>query len=219
MITSGRTADLEYDLARPDGAGDGDTLLVLLHGRGSHKGDLQGLGPVLPAAWTLLTPQAPYAGRPWGYGGGWAWYRYVADDRVDPETLDRSLNALDGLLASVSDVIGFSPGRIVLGGFSQGGTTSVAYALTRPDSVVAALNFSGFLAAHVPVPEGADALSATPVFWGHGIRDANIPIGLAERGRTRLAEAGVPLVVRDYAIGHWMEPDEVHDAVAMVEGG
>lgn len=216
MITSGRAADLEYDLARPDGARDGDTLLVLLHGRGSHKGDLQALGPVLPSDWTLLTPQAPWPGGPWGYGGGWAWYRYVAEDQVDPETLDDSLSALDGLLASVPDVVGFSPGRIVLGGFSQGGTTSVAYALTRPDALDAALNFSGFLAVHLPVPEGAHAAAAIPVFWGHGIRDANIPIGLAERGRARLAEAGVPLVVRDYPIGHWMEPDEVHDAVAMI---
>lgn len=219
MITSGRIADLEYDLARPDAAGNGDTLLVLLHGRGSHKGDLQALGPLLPADWTLLTPQAPYPGGPWGYGGGWAWYRYVADDQVEPETLDGSLTALDGLLASVPDVVGFTPGRIVLGGFSQGGTTSVAYALTRPGTVAAALNFSGFLAAHVAVPEGADAAAGTPVFWGHGIRDANIPIGLAERGRARLAEAGVPLVVRDYAIGHWVEPDEVRDAVAMIEAG
>ena len=29
--------------------------------------------------------------------------------------------------------------------------------------------------------------------------------------------AGAQLMVRDYGIGHWIVPDEVHDAVAMVE--
>lgn len=213
MIVSGRAAGLEYDLARPDGAADGATAVLLLHGRGSHKGDLQALGPVLPADWTLLTPQAPYPGADWGYGGGWAWYRYVREDEVVAETLDRSLALLDDLLAVLPAVVGFTPGRVVMGGFSQGGTTSLAYALTRPGALAAALNFSGFLAAHVEVRVDS---GTPPIYWGHGTRDANIPMHLAERGRARLLEAGAPLVARDYGIGHWMVPDEIHDAVAML---
>lgn len=217
MITSGRAAGLEYDLARAATAADGSPAVVLLHGRGSHKGDLQALAPVLPDDWTLLTPQAPYPGAEWGYGGGWAWYRYLEEDRVVVETLERSLGALDALLAELPDVLGFDPGTLVLGGFSQGGTTSLAYGLTRPDALAAVFNFSGFLAAHVDVP--TDGTDATPVFWGHGVRDGNIPIQLAERGRKRLREAGVPLVSRDYQIGHWMVPDEVHEAVATLGEG
>jgi phospholipase/carboxylesterase len=208
---------LDYDLTVPDGATDGATVAVLLHGRGSHKGDLQALAPVLPDDWALITPQAPFPGAEWGYGPGWAWYRYVAEDRLVPETLEASLQALDDFLGGLRERLGFSPGRIVLGGFSQGGTTSVAYALSRPGRIVAALNFSGFLAASVDVPEGAEAGTATPVFWGHGKRDPNIPFELALRGRATLTEAGVPLVAMDYPIGHWMLPDEIHDAVAMVD--
>lgn len=210
---------LEYDLARPDGAGDGDTVAVLLHGRGSHKGDLQALRPVLPDDWTLVTPQAPYPGAEWGYGPGWAWYRYVAEDRVVVETLEASLEALDTFLAELPDVVGFAPGRVVLGGFSQGGTSSLAYALSHPGRVAAVWNFSGFLAESATVPEGRAASEATPVFWGHGLRDPNIPFALAVRGRERLTAAGVPLVTMDYPIGHWMLPDEIHDAVAMLGEG
>lgn len=209
---------LAYDLALPDAPADGDTTVVLLHGRGSHKGDLQALRPVLPADWALVTPQAPYPGAEWGYGPGWAWYRYVAEDRLVEETLEASLEKLDGFLDGLPGVLGFEPGDVVLGGFSQGGTSSLAYALTRPGSVKAALNFSGFLATAVDVPEGDDAAAATPVFWGHGRSDPNIPHALAVRGRNRLKEAGVPLVAMDYPIGHWMLPDEVHDAVAMIRG-
>lgn len=217
MISSGNAAGLEYDLARRDGVGDGSTVAVLLHGRGSHKGDLQALGPVLPTDWTLVTPQAPYPGASWGYGPGWAWYRYVEEDRVVTDTLERSLGLLDDFVGALGDIVDFVPGRLVLGGFSQGGTTSLAFALARPGLLAGVFNFSGFLAAHVDVPDREAATGATPVFWGHGLRDANIPIHLAERGRTRLREAGVPLVTRDYPIGHWMVPEEVHAAVALVE--
>ena len=218
MITSGNAGGLEYDLSLPEGVADGAMVAVLLHGRGSHKGDLQALGPVLPEGWALVTPQAPYAGPEWDYGPGWAWYRYVEEDRVVPETLDGSLELLDGFLSALPEVLAFAPGRIVMGGFSQGGTMSLAYALSRPGTLTAALNFSGFLAASVELPDESSAAETPPIFWGHGVQDPNIPFHLAEKGRARLDEAGLKLVARDYPIGHWMLPDEVHEAVAMVEG-
>lgn len=210
-------AGLDYDLHMPEGASDGAPVAVLLHGRGSHKGDLQALAPVLPPDWVLITPQAPNAGADWGYGPGWAWYRYIEEDRVVDETLDASLDSLDRFLESLPEILGLTPGRLVLGGFSQGGTMSVAYAMTRPGAVAAALNFSGFVAASLELPTGDAAEAATPIFWGHGTSDPSIPFELALRGRQRLTEAGIPLVAMDYRIGHWMLPDEVHDAVAMIE--
>lgn len=221
-VNGGREAEgstvLDYDVTVPDGAGEGATVAVFLHGRGSHKGDLQAFGPVLPSDWALVTPQAPYPGADWSYGPGWAWYRYVREDQVVEDTLTHSLAALDSFLRDVHKVVGFTPGRIVLGGFSQGGTMSVAYALSRPGAVVTALNFSGFVPASVVVPTGTEAEAATPIFWGHGTADPNIPFDLALKGRRRLTEAGVPLVAMDYGIGHWIVSDEIHDAVAMVDG-
>ena len=219
---SGRAAGLEYDVQVPEGLAGGvadgaPTVAVLLHGRGSHKGDLQALAPVLPGDWVIVTPQAPFPGAEWGYGQGWAWYRYVGENRLVEETLEKSLGLLDDFVGALPEVVGFDPGGMVLGGFSQGGTTSIAYALRHPGTVLAALNFSGFLAASVELPEGAAAADATPIFWGHGVRDAAIPFSMAVSGRAALTEAGVPLMAMDYMHGHWIEPQEIHDAVAMVE--
>lgn len=218
VVVAGDTGDggLEYDRMVPGGAADGSTVAVLLHGRGSHKGDLQALAPVLPGEWALVTPQAPNPGAEWGYGSGWAWYRYIAEDRVVTETLETSLEKIDAFLNAVPGIVGFEPGRIVLGGFSQGGTSSLAYSLTHPERVAAAWNFSGFLAESVTLPDGDAAAAATPIFWGHGLSDPNIPFHLATRGREALQKAGVPLVALDYPIGHWMLPEEVHEAVAML---
>ena len=209
---------LGYDLSRPPEATEGATVAVLLHGRGSHRGDLQALRPLLPDDWILLTPQAPHPGHPWGYGPGWAWYRYVAEDRVEDGGLSWSLEALHLFVKGVPALLGFTPGRLVLGGFSQGGTTSMAYAYTRPGQVAAALNFSGFLADSPVLPRTALGPGATPVFWGHGTRDPNIPHSLAEKGREILDRNGAPLTIGDYDIGHWIDPSEVADAVRFVEG-
>ena len=214
-MTEHEPKPLDCDVSMPEAARPGATVAVLLHGRGSHKGDLQGLAPLLPARWALVTPQAPHPGAPWGYGPGAAWYRYLEDDRVVAETLTQSLDALDAFLAGLPTRLGFAPGRIVLGGFSQGGTVSMAYALSRPKAVSAALNFSGFLAASVNL---AQARAAPPIFWGHGTHDVNIPLALAVRGRKRLAEAGAEVMARDYQIGHWIVPEEIADAVAAVGG-
>jgi phospholipase/carboxylesterase len=208
---------LDFEIHRPEEPRAGAPVAVLLHGRGSHMGDLLGLADMLPSDWFLVTPQAPFPASDWGYGEGWAWYGYLGEDRVVEEALTHSLDRVDRFLAALPEVIGVEPGPVTLGGFSQGGTMSTAHALTRPGAVRAVLNFSGFLAASVPVPSGEAALAATPIFWGHGLRDPAIPFDIARRGRATISEAGVPLVTRDYDIGHWIVPDEMRDAVAMVE--
>jgi phospholipase/carboxylesterase len=208
---------LGFDLSRPPGTTDGATVAVLLHGRGSHRGDLQALRPIIPADWVLVTPQAPHSGHPWGYGPGWAWYRYLAEDRVEDMGLKTSLTTLDALLAELPALLKLTPGRVIMGGFSQGGTVSLAHALTRPDAVAATMVFSGFLPATPLLEDGALARARTPIFWGHGTRDENVPFGLAERGRSRLLGVGAPLEARDYDIGHWIDPAEVADAVAFID--
>ena len=88
--------------------------------------NLQALRPLMPPEWALVTPQAPHAGHPWGYGPGWAWYKYVVGDRVVEETLGHSLSELEAFLEELPALLEFQPGRIVLGGFSQGATTRMA---------------------------------------------------------------------------------------------
>lgn len=207
-------ATLDYLLHRPPTAGDGTPVIVLLHGRGSHKGDLQGLQHMLPQEWALVTPEAPFSAATWGYGPGSAWYRYMEEDRVVEETLEESFAKLDLFLSELPQVLAFQPGRLILGGFSQGGTVSLAYALSRPGSVAAVLNFSGFLVDSATLDETGGSPPKTPLFWGHGTGDPAIPISLAERGRNRLRRAGANLVARDYPIGHWIAAEEVEEAVS-----
>lgn len=208
---------LRHEIHIPEGARDGSPALVLLHGRGADRHDLLGLADRIPDDTVLVTPEAPHPGGPWGYGPGWAWYRYLGEDRVETESLDVSLESLARFLARLDDLLPWTPDRIVLGGFSQGGTTSLAYALRHPGSVAGVMVLSGFLANGVleKAPEGA--APRLRLFWGHGTADLNIPHALAEEGRGRLREAGADVMARDYPMGHGISPDEWMHATAWVQ--
>lgn len=177
-------------------------------------GDLLGLAPVLPGRGTLVTPQAPNPGFQWGYGGGWAWYRYLGEGKANPADFHRSLDKLEGFLQKLPEHVGFDPGPVVLGGFSQGGTMSLGYAITRPGSVDGVAVMSGFLAGDDVLEKDLGALASTPIFWGHGTQDPMVPHILAEEGRRRLQEAGLGFEARDYPIGHWVVPEEIQDLKA-----
>lgn len=210
---------LEFELDVPDGVAEGAPLIVLLHGRGSDRFDLLGLRRGLPAEAIIVTPQAPFPGADWGYGGGWAWYRYIGDDRPEPESFEESQTALGDFIDGIAEHLPVEPGTLALGGFSQGGTMSLAHALRRPGRIPNVLNFSGFLANHPSFSATPESVGGTRIFWGHGRQDPAIPFAMAESGWAALRQAGADLEARDYPIGHWIEPAELTAAAEWLAAG
>jgi phospholipase/carboxylesterase len=208
---------MDFEVVVPAGAADGATLLVLLHGRGADRFDLLGLAPHLAPDAVVVTPQAPFPGAPWGYGPGWAWYRYLERDLPEPESFSRGQAAFDAFLAELPDRLPLRTGPVVLGGFSQGGTMSVACALRNPGRYPLVMCFSGFLADHPEVRATPETVAGTRFFWGHGTMDPAIPHALGVEGRAKLVAAGAQVEARDYPMGHGISPDEVRDARAWLQ--
>lgn len=201
---------LEYTSPREPTAVDAP-LIVLLHGRGATRADLLPLADYMPQHANVVFPEAPFAAAPWGYGPGSAWYRFLGGDKPEPESFSRSLDELRTLIGS------FAARSVVVGGFSQGGTLGIGYALAHPGTVAGVLNFSGFLPDHPDVSATPQNVADTAFFWAHGRHDRNIPFPLAVQGRAILQQAGANLTVRDYDMGHWIEPQELQDAVAWLK--
>ncbi len=206
-------SDLVRRLVLPPDPREGAPLVVLMHGRGADEHDLAGLARHLPAGALAVFPRAPFSGLPWGYGPGWAWYRFLEGTRPEPESFTRGQLALDAFLEALPATLPVSPGPLVLGGFSQGGTSAIAWAVRHPGRVAAVLNFSGFVATHPEVRVMAETVGTTGFFWGHGTEDASVPFARAVTGRAALRAAGAALEARDYRAGHTITPDELGDAM------
>ena len=203
--------------AIPEAVQDGAPLVVLLHGRGSDRFDLAGLAPHIAPGAVVITPQAPHSGLPWGYGPGWAWYRFLGRNRPESASFEASQIALGAFLSGIRATLPVKTGTLVLGGFSQGGVMSMAYALRNPGAVPLVMNFSGFLAEHPSVRPTPTSVAGTRFWWGHGTMDPQIPFELAVEGRALLQGAGAELETRAYAIGHGISPDEARDARAWIQ--
>lgn len=206
---------LQFEARVPDNAREDAPLVMLLHGRGSNRHDLFSLAEHMPADAIVVAPEAPFPAAPWGYGPGSAWYQFLGRNRPEPESFSTSLDAIETFLGEYRQQQKY--GKVFMAGFSQGGTVSMAYGLTRP-ALAAVLNFSGFLADH---PEVAPVLTeprapALPIFWAHGKQDPAIPFALAVEGRAQLRQAGYSVAAHDYDIGHWIDGPELADALAFL---
>jgi phospholipase/carboxylesterase len=148
-------------------------LLVLMHGYGSHEGDLFSLSPGLPLAPVIAAIRAPLA-----ESGGFAWWsrtEYSIAGQADPAIVDAAVTAVSDWIDSLSFT------SISLVGFSQGGAMALQLLRHTPRRFTAAVCLAGFL----PTPDhvGDAELSAVrpPVFWGRGTQDPVIPASAVEQ--------------------------------------
>ncbi|NRD09515.1 alpha/beta hydrolase-fold protein [Rathayibacter agropyri] len=177
----------------------GRPLLVLLHGYGSHEGDLFSLGAYLPLEPVLASLRAPL---PLG-GGANAWWplRVPLDPdepRADPTGVEEAVSGVLDWLDSLGHA-----GPVGLLGFSQGAALAVQLLRRASDRFAFAVALSGFV---VPLAEGDDAderlaRDRPPVFWGRGTLDSVIPEELVR-------EAGA------WFLGHTALDARVYEGVA-----
>ena len=141
----------------------GRPLLVLLHGYGSHEGDLFGLSPQLPLGPVIASVRAPLELQP----GSYAWA--PLSNQTDAAEVAESANGvavalLDWLDSTESTSVG-------LLGFSQGGAVSLQLLRRAPERFAFAVNLSGFAVLDENAGDTELARVKPPVFWGRGTAD------------------------------------------------
>ncbi len=166
----------------------------------------------------IVTPEGPFPGAQWGYGGGWAWYQFLGGTTPEAESFVTGQTALAEFVDALPHVLPIKPGPIVMGGFSQGSSTSLAFAIRNPGKVAGVFVLSGLLADHPSVAAGLAYARDLPVFWGHGTRDGMISFQTAEAGRRTLRAANVALTTRDYSMDHTIAPAELADVRVWMDG-
>lgn len=205
--------DLVHELRPADGEPAG--AIVLLHGRGTSERDLLPLLDVFDPDRRLVgaCPRGPLELPPMGYH----WYAVPRVGYPEPETFTATYERLAGWLDGLAENIGVSPGRTVIGGFSQGAVMAWAMGLgtgrPRPAGILA---MSGF----IPTVQGFEldfaGLAGFPIAISHGSADPIISVQFARDARDRARAADADVLYRETDVPHMIDPRMVPGLVDWV---
>lgn len=180
-------------------------LLVLLHGYGSHEGDLFAMSPGLPLEPVIASLRAPV-----NESGGWAWWSRGAGSPAgapDPGGVDAAAAAVIAWL----DTLNYS--SVSLLGFSQGAALSLQLNRHAPGRFAATVALSGFVAPGGHPGDAELERLRPPVFWGRGTDDAMIPALAVERTTDWLPSHSTASIRIYEDLGHSISSRELGDLV------
>ncbi len=203
-------------LHRPAAAGTAQPwLLLLMHGVGSNEDDLFGLAPHVPAHFHVLSLRAPNVLG----AGAYAWFEFgvtAQGERVINEAQEvASRQTVAQTVASAAQQLGIAPGRVVVGGFSQGGIMALSLLLTQPALLQAAMVLHSRLLPQVlPLVAPPEALQGRQLWLSHGTRDQVIPLANAHATRTFVTTLPVDLHYVEFPNAHEITGDELAQAMA-----
>ncbi|MBN1205549.1 MAG: phospholipase [Myxococcaceae bacterium] len=226
---STRLGELDCQVVDALPPGSAPELAILLcHGYGAPATDLvplaaelMSLRPQLARQARFVFPAAPHALAELGMPHSRAWFHLPMEvltgrqrdwetyARMVPEGLPTARRAVLSAVSALSTATKLPYGRIVLGGFSQGGmvTTDVALRLEEPPAGLCIL--SGTLIAQEEWKARAAGRKGLPVFQGHGRYDDILPFQAAERLRELLTEAGLGVEFVPFDGPHTIAPEEL----------
>jgi len=195
---------LLYAAHVPDGDGPFPTVL-LLHGWGANAHDLLGFAPFLHGGRALVLCPQGMVSIPIGMGrNGYGWFPLNPSGPTDYEAFQSGVDGLRAFLDLALERYPIDRDRLVVMGFSQGGTMAYALALREPArfSGLAALSswLPDLLAENLPKQPEHEGF---PVLVIHGTRDDRLPVERARESREALRPYGVAMTYREIeGMGH-----------------
>ena len=205
---------LTYLLRRPIQADAPPPLLIMLHGVGSHEGDLFGLAPYLDDRFMIVSARAPVV-LPQG-GFGWYPVRFTPQGAIpDIQGAAETQQKLSAFIAEAPAALGADPARVILLGFSQGAIMSLNTMLTAPELIAGVAAMSGrLLFALQPTWTAPERLTGFPVLVVHGLYDTVLPIADGRAVRATLAALPVDLTYHEYPMAHQVGDASLADVAA-----
>ncbi|EHL00942.1 putative Acyl-protein thioesterase 1 [Glarea lozoyensis 74030] len=126
----------------------------------------------------------------------------------------RSRDYFHSLIKSEIDA-GIPSGRIVLGGFSQGGAMSIFAGITSPFKLGGIFGLSSYLLLHNKMKEllpSENPNKSTPIFMGHGDSDPLVLPQWGQKTAEILKSEGWSVDLKMYkGLQHSADPDEIDD--------
>jgi phospholipase/carboxylesterase len=203
--------ELIHTLYEPAGAGPHPALFAF-HGWGASALDLLGLSPyIADGRFLVICPQGPVE-VPIGPTRGFGWYPLRMGGTPDPDAIETAAQSGERFIDQAIERYPINRRKVVLLGFSQGGTMAYRLAIANPEKYAALVAISTWFPPELRdrVKE-VESLERLPTLVQHGRADDMIDIGRARSSVQNLRALRVPLQFREYDCGHEITADGLLD--------
>lgn len=197
--------------------------VIFLHGLGdTGHGWLQHFSEIVKSHVKVLCPNAPV--KPVTLNGGFempSWFDIKSlsfDGEEDEQGLKNSTERVHELIETEIKN-GISSERIVVGGFSQGGSVALHAFLTSDKKLAGCIGLSTFLSQHRKFPSMCkDVNKKSRVFLGHGKADPVVRYTFGEMTSSKLKKFYEDVKFESYDnMGHSSSPKEISDVKKQIE--
>lgn len=191
---------------------DKNPLLLLLHGYGSNEEDLFSFATELLGEYYVISARAPFD----MMYGSYAWYaiNFDADENKfsDIGQARASRDIIASFIDELIETYPIDPNNVTLIGFSQGSILGYAVALSYPEKVQRLVAMSGYLNTEIAIDDFRDNdFSNLKIFASHGSVDQVIPVEWARNSVPVIEKLGIPIVYKEYPVGHGVAPQNFFD--------
>jgi phospholipase/carboxylesterase len=210
--------ELLYTAHVPPGDGPHPTILAL-HGWGASAHDLIGLAPILHGGEALvLCPQGPLALEIAPGMLGFGWFPLSSDRPPDPQEFREAAGLVRRFLDLAVERYPVDRRKLVILGFSQGGSLAYSLALAQPERFAGLVALSSWLPEELlsETPPGA-AVEGLQALVVHGSEDSLVPVALGQQSRDRLVKLGVSVTYREHSMEHEIRTEALRDLVEWLE--
>lgn len=203
---------LVHELKAPEIQTEKPPLLLLLHGYGSHEGDLFGFADSLDKKYVIVSARAPHR-LMWG---GYCWYNISFTDSpnrwADPNEAMGSVEKVKTFISEIHEAYGTDPENVTIMGFSQGAILSYALSLHYPKMVKYIMGLSGYIYNDIMPKQIKPAEVAHLEYYViHGTQDQVIPVEWARNSVQALEQMQLRHSYREYPMPHGITPEAFND--------
>lgn len=182
--------------------------VVALHGHGAHGQDLLGLAPHLADGRVMmLCPQAEFPVAP----GAYTWFHRDGDAQRTVEEFERVASALRTFIETKVPECGGDPERVVVLGFSQGGTLAYRLGLAEPRRWAGIAALSTYFPEDMAPSVDREAAADVPLLVQHGTHDQMIAVQRAQASRDLLQTIGAQPQYLEYGMQHEISRQSLTD--------
>ncbi|ARK25033.1 esterase [Sporosarcina sp. P37] len=190
-------------------AADGkQPALFLLHGMGSHEGDLPQLVSDFKETHHIFSLRGPVVHPP-----GYAFFTIEEEGKPDRQVFDKILVYIQSFIREAIQEYNLDSERLTVIGFSQGAVLAQALGLTLIPALQGVVALSGYVPEFVKSDYAKQSVEKQQVFISHGDYDYIVPSQWGAESKDYFESLGANVTFKTYTDGHGVTPENQQDLV------